>query len=623
MKKQISILHRMVGSLLALTMLCALPLVTSCDENEEPTVTPPVEKVLPADAGAISTTKLEDGTFKLSVAAIEHAETYRWYKDGESVQDTEERTYHATESGKYKVAGVNKDGEGKASAEVTVTIEQDPGQDDPVVEEFSATVEATKLSFNDIQITVEVKGTEGYFAGNVMKEAFAAEDILSYVETMKPTTEMNYTGSLVDFPEQSGEVILPGVSYLVWIVNQKSEGAYTTEDILTFEFTAPELTSGGSVNVEVIKPFIYQTEVQVDLAADGAYCIYHTYLLEKDYASYGDSTAKIEMLLASATQTEGATATAYSATSVSLEPETNVWLLAVAVDQEGRYGALLEQMYTTLPEPKNFTLTIDEEGCSYTENSVTIRWNITDGEPVKTVYFFAPADDNFWLSNLGSDFNRAIEFISVNPGNSAFVSTTETMVEFTGLTESKRYVFVAVAFDADEMPSMGDGLYVTPQSNVVYISRYLEDGTENPKWTATCPTIHVADYCFQKGQMTRLFWTVDFVEGTTAYTTAIKTDYVKENYSSTKAWTMDIVANPDQMYSVYYWVPDNPNIPDPNHEQGGGRSVSAEVTLVPDNTTIFYHPMGTPDMKIYVTWKDAEGNLYEPVTEDVPVLSVE
>ena len=83
---------------------------------------PEPDSELPADAGEISQEEQEDGSILLSVEEIEGAETYRWYKDDEEVQNTEERTYLAQESGVYKVAGVNDVGEGKASPSVTVEI---------------------------------------------------------------------------------------------------------------------------------------------------------------------------------------------------------------------------------------------------------------------------------------------------------------------------------------------------------------------------------------------------------------------------------------------------------------------------------------------------------------------
>lgn len=689
MRIEKSILRRLMHTLMALMMLGAMPLVQGCgDSGDEPEPAPAPKKEAPAKAGAITLKEINIESIELSVAAISDAESYRWYKDGAKVEDTTTPRYVATESGKYKVAGVNSVGEGEPSEEVQVTLLKDllPGapkeihsrllsdgsveisvdpierattyrfyRDGEAVQESESrvyidenptkeygvcgvneygdgellavpvewpdpevTVEATKLAFNDIQIQVEVKGVAGYYAGNTMTEAFVAEDVLASLEMMTPSTQMTYEGALVEFPEPSGEMILPGVSYTVWVVLPKSEGAYTADDIQIFEFVAPQLTSGGSIAVTAGKPYLTQTEVEVDLTAEGAYAINFLWLTPEQ-ATAMDSAAKVEALLA-ATQFEGGYATAYSGTSLLLEPESDVWLLALAIDQEGCYGEVLEQKYTTLPAPKNFTLTIDQEALVISETSATISWTLTDGEAAKVVYYCAPADEPFWLNNLGESVETAVEYMIINPTNKNFKSTTQSYVELTGLTEGKRYTFVAVAFDADENPSKGDGFYFTPQSSVVFVSRYLEDGTENPDWTATCPTINIQDYSFMKGQFTRLFWMVDMVDGTTGYTTAISSEYVNEYYSTAKAWAMDIMANPDNSYACVYWVPDDPNIPDPN--QGGGSSVRTKSTQVYEDK-IYYQPHAYEGVYIYVTWTDAEGRLYEPYSVATPILEVE
>jgi hypothetical protein len=79
---------------------------------------------VPADAGNITgdTSGSKGSVVSLSIGKIENAVTYKWYKDGVMVQNTASMTYDARESGAYKVAGVNNVGEGKASAEHTVTF---------------------------------------------------------------------------------------------------------------------------------------------------------------------------------------------------------------------------------------------------------------------------------------------------------------------------------------------------------------------------------------------------------------------------------------------------------------------------------------------------------------------
>lgn len=61
-------------------------------------------------------------TVVLTIAPIEGATSYTWYKDGNEVQTSEDRTLNVTETGTYKVAGVNISGTGTFSPDKTVTI---------------------------------------------------------------------------------------------------------------------------------------------------------------------------------------------------------------------------------------------------------------------------------------------------------------------------------------------------------------------------------------------------------------------------------------------------------------------------------------------------------------------
>lgn len=79
----------------------------------------------PAAAGAIEGKEeaATGETVELSVAEIEGATDYKWYKDGVELQTGPERTLSIVEGGVYKVAGVNISGEGAASPEKTVKFD--------------------------------------------------------------------------------------------------------------------------------------------------------------------------------------------------------------------------------------------------------------------------------------------------------------------------------------------------------------------------------------------------------------------------------------------------------------------------------------------------------------------
>lgn len=102
---------------------------------------------LPADAGTITgPTEVEKGaSIELSIAEIERAKTYKWYKNNVEVQHKASLTLTVTEAGDYRVAGVNEEGkEGKTSPVHTVSVLLLPD------------VPAESLALNQPGVTVEV-----------------------------------------------------------------------------------------------------------------------------------------------------------------------------------------------------------------------------------------------------------------------------------------------------------------------------------------------------------------------------------------------------------------------------------------------------------------------------------
>lgn len=89
--------------------------------DKEVTITIP----LPDDAGTISGEEaniLPDITVELSIEAIQYATSYQWYQDDVAIDGADGLTYTVTETGTYKVEGVNVTGAGNPSPNKTVTI---------------------------------------------------------------------------------------------------------------------------------------------------------------------------------------------------------------------------------------------------------------------------------------------------------------------------------------------------------------------------------------------------------------------------------------------------------------------------------------------------------------------
>lgn len=82
-------------------------------------ITQPLGK--PEAAGEIQATENHDGTYNLSITELPHATSYKWYLNNVAISGADQSSYTATESGLYKVAGVNAVGEGQASPEKEIT----------------------------------------------------------------------------------------------------------------------------------------------------------------------------------------------------------------------------------------------------------------------------------------------------------------------------------------------------------------------------------------------------------------------------------------------------------------------------------------------------------------------
>lgn len=144
-------MRRFISIGLAAIIITAAPFIISCNDNNSN------ESELPADAPEITGESNGEAYVDLSVGIIERAETYKWLRNGTEVQNNNSRTYRATESGIYTVAGVNTRGEGKASAEKSVTISIELPADAPEIQGNDTGEDFVELSVAAIKRAVSYR----------------------------------------------------------------------------------------------------------------------------------------------------------------------------------------------------------------------------------------------------------------------------------------------------------------------------------------------------------------------------------------------------------------------------------------------------------------------------------
>lgn len=120
----------MVHRLLSTIALTALILCVNCSESDSDSA------MKPSRPGQITVTVQDDRqTALLSIAPLDDALRYVWFKDGARFETTEQPQCPVRENGIYKVAGENESGRGAFSDEVRVDFSEF-GSDNLLTEEF-------------------------------------------------------------------------------------------------------------------------------------------------------------------------------------------------------------------------------------------------------------------------------------------------------------------------------------------------------------------------------------------------------------------------------------------------------------------------------------------------------
>lgn len=200
-------------------------------------------------------------TIVLTVAEIPYASTYKWYRNGTEIQNTESRTLSVEAEGTYTVAGENGLGEGQKSPEKTVTYSKKY-----VFDTANATYEggdyknAYVVEFSkSVGTDTEIGATVTFFEekpdyNNILLPAGNYESVQPYqhdftaVGTIDPNSEYNFNGTRF-YIKKNGQIKAETVNY----AKEKggsldvayANGTYTITGSLDCFITSTELDADG------------------------------------------------------------------------------------------------------------------------------------------------------------------------------------------------------------------------------------------------------------------------------------------------------------------------------------------------------------------------------------------
>ena len=333
-----------------------------------------------------------------------------------------------------------------------------------IAQEFGGTIVKQELSdvlFNDATLNFSLSGTDSYYGGTCELTDNAITEIFFRINNGMDepfTAPMTYTGSVFDFPNAdaaAGVVVKSNTTYITWVIPCiDGRKTYSAEDMVSKEFTLPEVTEGGTIEVTAGTAEVSKISISVPLTAEGASRIYYMYLTSRSANRQEDDAARAAYLLKNGTVIEGASVVA---TVDNLTPKTERYLFAMAVDQSGKYGAVKVMNFTTDELVYN-DMTLELTASNIGQTNATVSVNTYDSD-VEYIYWAGKQTEEFWLNLSGSNAKEkagaAQELLALYPDNADIqkamkkFTLKDGVLDMTDLKGNTIYQVVMIAKDAD------------------------------------------------------------------------------------------------------------------------------------------------------------------------------
>ena len=281
-------------------------------------------------------------------------------------------------------------------------------------------VEPAEASFTDVEVSVEVVGASTYYVGMVTEEMTYGFPIDSYMQNQEgpfgyfqkalewgyDDYAFMYMGTLYENPGEAltitaselnyGEPLLPNTKFYMWVfpvVDGLPLADYTYEDNLQpfiYEFTTSGLEAGGTLTATFGEPTLSFTNINVPVSAEGAALVYYNFYDVEEYNEIADVAADLMENGYVSPESD------FAAIANNLTPGVSRKLAIVVVDEDGLYGEVVAETFTTpaITYSETFKATVGEitieEGSYY--SMVTIPVTVEGGEAAKYYWYFNGAE---------------------------------------------------------------------------------------------------------------------------------------------------------------------------------------------------------------------------------------
>lgn len=316
----------------------------------------------------------------------------------------------------------------------------------------------------------------------------------NFLETLSaggatPYTIPSYNGPANGFP--AGDIsinINPGTEYVVWYLPVNESEAYAAEDFIIYAFTTPDVSFDSSINAPEAKSVVVTSSgftAEVTPAA-GAY---KTYAAAMKAAAIPETDHELVKYLINAdNSSEGTEVNTVETTSFSAEDE--VYLVAVSVTEDGRYGNISKTQVEIKPLVFISDLGVEVTDIQYGLGDVTLSLEFK-GNAHKITYLAATY--TYYTDDM---IQKLMALGQMGDARTVEVEKLGGKLYLNGLTLGAEHIFYAVVTDVEGNASYLYQYTFVPTNDIDYVtnkkSNYeygMPQFTSSVKGTASAYTL--------------------------------------------------------------------------------------------------------------------------------------
>lgn len=307
----------------------------------------------------------------------------------------------------------------------------------------------------------------------------------NFLETLgvggaEPYDIPSYNGPANAFPTGEPDIdINPATEYVVWYLPVQADGKYVAEDFITYTFVTPDVSFDPTIAAPTyvtkdITTSGFTTEVT---PASGAYKTYAAIL--KSAAIPETEAELVRYLIDINKYSEGMAVNSVSSSSFNSEDE--VYIVAVSLTEDGRYGKVVKEKVELKPLTFTDAIGVEVTGIEYGLGDVTLSLNFK-GNPEYITYLAAT-----YTFYDDETLQKLMALGQMGDASRKKVSSLNGEIYLDGLTLGAEHTFYAVVTDAEGNASYLYKYEFTPVNNIDYIQSGDADYEYGmPKLTGTC-----------------------------------------------------------------------------------------------------------------------------------------